>query len=700
MKVLLVAVPLEFPLANYCLAAQLSALPDTKDVVVEILNLHPVRLNDYQRKNAEIWRYIACIEEARADIIAFSVYLWNHLAIRELIEITARVYPDTAIVIGGPELATTDAADPWMLRGLVTAAVRGEGEITFPEIVRRLRSGESLAGVQGCSWWTGRAVVHEPPRPPIANLAELASPYLTGWVPETLFDRLEPVGGGGQPDEPKIGSPRFHRAFLETYRGCYMQCSYCQWGNGSKSRFEFQHDRVKQELTWIISRHVSWLFIVDAMFGYKKQVAKDLLRHIIDEKSRHGSATFISCYHNQDFFDHELFDLYRQANVRVEVDLQSTDKEVLARVGRAKWYTESFDRHREAFRAHRVPTSSGSDLIIGLPKDTYRGFRESVDFLLRRGLHVSLYQTSIIPATPMWNTTQEDGTVFSPLAPRAVFKNATFPVRDMVKARLLGHGVDFFDRYPKTASFLWRHGFDSPVSLCERLGPLMWERYGLMYGDSHQYERVLVNNEAKLERVLTDLCAEEWQQPIARDLFRLEAAEAEMRSRKDGPKTAASRTPVPTFDGSSWHGWRPRYRRDAVTEVRLEHRLDGILGYWRLIGEMPDTAAWQRLERSPWIAIVYERAHGVVMHHLVDPESYELLQRMSGYFTVADCLDSFLHGWRERDLSTLLNTLARLARVGVIDSFENTSTMGPLAAPAEPVARPAVTAMNSVAVGM
>jgi hypothetical protein len=32
-------------------------------------------LNEYNRKNAEIWRYIAHIEAARPDVIAFSVYL-------------------------------------------------------------------------------------------------------------------------------------------------------------------------------------------------------------------------------------------------------------------------------------------------------------------------------------------------------------------------------------------------------------------------------------------------------------------------------------------------------------------------------------------------------------------------------------------------------------------------------------------------
>ena len=228
MKIFFVSVPLEFPLANYCLAAQIAAVPETSDVQVTILNLDSGRLRDYNRKNTEIWRYIAKVEEEKPDIIAFSVYLWSDLSIRELISITNKIYPGISILVGGPELASQPAAESWVRGGGVTAAIRGEGEITIVEIVKRLRQGEGLAGVQGCSWWNGEGVVDEFDRPPVKDLSQLASPYLTGWITEDLFDRSTTEERGA-----------FPRAFLETYRGCYMQCSYCQWGNGTALRFTF-----------------------------------------------------------------------------------------------------------------------------------------------------------------------------------------------------------------------------------------------------------------------------------------------------------------------------------------------------------------------------------------------------------------------------------------------------------------------------
>jgi radical SAM superfamily enzyme YgiQ (UPF0313 family) len=659
MKILLVSVPLEFPLANYCIAAQLAATPETAGCEIEILDLDTSRLNEYNRKNAEIWRYIAKLEALRPDVVAFSVYLWSSLSIKELVSITSRVYPQTAIVVGGPELVTTASSEPWLVDGKVAAAVRGEGEVTMVEVVKRLRAGESLAGVSGCSWWNGESVVHEAPRPPVKDLSQLASPYLTGWVPENFFDRLVPGGKG-----------RFPRAFLETYRGCYMQCSYCQWGNGTTLRFAFPQDRVREELSWILSRQVSRVWIVDAMFGFKKQIAKDILRHIITEKQRYGAQTSIVCYHNQDFYDPELFDLYREANVSVEVDLQSTDKEVLTRVGRAKWYIDSFERHLKAFRVQRVPTTGAADLIIGLPGDRLETFADSVDFLLRRGMEVNLYQTSIIPDTPMSRSVEEDGIVYSELAPRAVFKNNTFPVGEMVEARLIGHGVDFFRRYPRTAHLLWRQGYERPVDLCSHVGKLVWDRYGLMYGDSHTNDAVLADGQELVGDLLDELCPQEWLRPIVHDLFHLEAALTRLVI---PARHAAPRPILPPFSGAyprdhSWLDARPRFRREGVDEVRLRFRVDKVLQFWDRTGEIPGEEVWRSVEVDPKVAFAFLQGPGSSTFRLVDETIvHPLLVRFSGYFSIAECLDNFAPGWRGLDLSPVRDMLSVLVEAGLVD---------------------------------
>lgn len=661
LKILLVSAPLEFPLAVHCLAAQLSVTPDTAHCTIDLLNLDVTRLNEYSRKTAEVWRYLGRVEATTPDLIAFSIYLWNNLCARELISITHRLYPNIPIVVGGPELATPEAAASFLASGEVTAVVRGEGELTMVELVRRLGAGDGLAGLAGCSWLNCGTVVHEPPRPSVRNLALLASPFLTGWVSDHLFDRLAPARKGA-----------FPRALLETYRGCYMECSYCQWGNGTKERFRFPQDRVRDEITWLLSRHIARLFVVDAMFGYTKQAAKDILRHIIEEKRRYGAGTSIVCYHNQDFFDAELFDLYREANVSVEIDLQSTDREVLGGAGRGKWCIDGFDRQLRALRSHRVSTTRTSDLLIGLPHDKLSSFAESVDFLLRRGMNVNLYQTSMIPNTPMSRSIAEDGTVFSDVAPRAVFQNRTFPLREMVAARLIGHGVDFFRRYPCTAHLLWRQGFPRPVDLCQRIGDLLWKRYQLMYDESRTHDAWAEEHE-RVSTLLDELCAQEWTRPVVRDLFRLEATASRLAM---ADRDVIRRYPVltPSIEFGAGDGWlraRPRYRSEGVQEVRLSYRVDRALKTWDPATEFPAEDFWRRLAREPgqMIALVYLQAPGCSSFSVVDQEfTYQLLLRLSGFFSVVECLDNLSCDWRGRELAPLRATLSSLVVAGVIDA--------------------------------
>jgi hypothetical protein len=80
MKLLLVSIPLEFPLANYCIAAQLACTPETQDIEISLLNLNARRLQEYYAKSTEIWRYLAHVQQFKPDVIAFSVYLWSNIA--------------------------------------------------------------------------------------------------------------------------------------------------------------------------------------------------------------------------------------------------------------------------------------------------------------------------------------------------------------------------------------------------------------------------------------------------------------------------------------------------------------------------------------------------------------------------------------------------------------------------------------------
>lgn len=646
MKILLTSISIEFPLAAYGLAAELRRNSLLAPCEVELIDLDWARLSHYERKNSEIWRYLAKIDAMKPDMVCFSVYLWNNLAYRELAAITRRLFPAIRIVAGGPELATPEAAEPWLAGGDVDVVVRGEGERTLGEVVMRAAEGDAPLGIPGTSFLASGLAVHERPAAPIRALDELASPFLSGTVPIGLFDRA--------------GAPlaRYARVLLETYRGCYMKCAYCQWGNGSHTRFAFPMDRLHRELTWLLSHDVGTIFIVDAMFGYKKAGAIELLEYIVQEKKRLGASTRFNVYHNQDFFDDRLFDLYREAEVYVEIDLQSTNPDVLEKLGRGRWKTDSFERHLTAIRQKGVPTTGAADLIIGIPGDNLASFEASVDYLLGKGMRVNLYQASILPDTDWARRADDRRTVHSPLPPRAIFESGDFPLSDMIAARLIGHGTDFFNGFPRTAALLWKGWFARPVDLCRALGELVFSNHGLMYGESHQYEGVMQTYLSSLPDIIRALCPDGRKAAILVELARFEGILAALKWKRGGVVLS----PVRDWhvEGDRWLAESPVYRREGVAEMEFRFAIGHLA---------------MECDRRCDPAIldeVAERRHAVLFfsdgqprHFMIDPGfTLPLLHRLNGYFSIGEAIANL--GIPLPDMAPVWTILSMLAEAGLI----------------------------------
>ena len=84
-----------------------------------------------------------------------------------------KLRPELPIVFGGwhPSLAVEQT----LREDFVDAVVRGQGELTFLELVQRIADGHDWHGVQGLSFKDQAEIVHEPARP-VANINDLPAP--------------------------------------------------------------------------------------------------------------------------------------------------------------------------------------------------------------------------------------------------------------------------------------------------------------------------------------------------------------------------------------------------------------------------------------------------------------------------------------------------------------------------------------------
>ena len=79
------------------------------------------------------------IYRRKPDFIGFSCYIWNISYIMEIVRDVKKVLPEAEIWLGGPEVSY-DAKKVLTREPDVSGIMRGEGELTFTELVRAYRT--------------------------------------------------------------------------------------------------------------------------------------------------------------------------------------------------------------------------------------------------------------------------------------------------------------------------------------------------------------------------------------------------------------------------------------------------------------------------------------------------------------------------------------------------------------------------------
>ncbi|MEO1368773.1 MAG: hypothetical protein AAFX50_16480, partial [Acidobacteriota bacterium] len=187
--------------------------------------------------------------------------------------------------------------------------------------------------------------------------------------------------------------------------------------------------------------------------------------------------------------------------------------------------------------------------------------------------------------------------------------------------------------------------------------------------------------------VLEALCADPGAREPLLELFALERAAGRVAPRDvagerfGGRAVLASSGELP----ADWLAAAPAYRRPEVEEVPVHYRLDRLLALCQADPDpdsgaggdaepaaepLPSGAGWRDLRSpAPLVALVYRKGPRHSSYRLVDRAlTHALLERMNGFFTIAECLHNLLGpGWAAGDLEPLRRTLASLVDAGFLE---------------------------------
>jgi radical SAM superfamily enzyme YgiQ (UPF0313 family) len=307
-----------------------------------------------------------------SNIVLLSLYIWNKNFCFELAKKLKAISPNISIVAGGPELPHKEK-NFFDKYPFLDSIVIGEGELSFELFLLDYLKGDTKK-------------IYSLPR--IEDL-NIPSPYLTG-----VFDKLIQK----HPDIEWVPT-------LETDRGCPYKCTFCDWGSLTASKmYKFCEKRIKDELEWFGKNNLPYLSMTNSNFGIFKERDLKIADWILESKAKYNVPTGLSVSYAKNSNDTviKLVKKFNDANIQsgVSVSLQSNTLEVLENIKRTNLRVNKIDEIVKLSRENNLPVMT--ELILGLPGETFESFTETIDEVLKQGiLYLDIFLLQILVNAPM-----------------------------------------------------------------------------------------------------------------------------------------------------------------------------------------------------------------------------------------------------------------------------------------------------------
>jgi anaerobic magnesium-protoporphyrin IX monomethyl ester cyclase len=188
-----------------------------------------------------------------------------------------KINPEIKTVFGGQHF-TAQTEETLRNYPEVDYIIRGEGEVTFAELVKRLDSNKSVEGVKGLSYRASSQIVHEQDRPLIQDLNSIPFPAY-----HYVEDKMQNYYFSLMADQEKPF------AIVEGSRGCRHNCRYCsQWCFWSNTHRKKSPEKIVGEFKLLHERYQSRFFwFTDDNFGLDqrtREICEGLIKNELGDE--------------------------------------------------------------------------------------------------------------------------------------------------------------------------------------------------------------------------------------------------------------------------------------------------------------------------------------------------------------------------------------------------------------------------------
>ncbi|MBR0509005.1 MAG: radical SAM protein [Clostridia bacterium] len=317
-------------------------------------------------------------------LVGFSNYIWNFEYNKALARAIKAAFPACITVFGGHNITPDGAL--LQKEPAIDVLMFGEGEEPFAALLTALDNGTELLAVPNIAYRKNGVPVCTPRT--AFTRTDYPSPYLNG-----VFDSYFR-------DYPQLD----FLAILETVRGCPYTCAYCDDGGECGKVRAFPEERALRELRWLSDHGISGFGVADENFGMFERDERFTDEMIRLHRAYGVLKNFQASYAKNS--NERVFRITKKLNdcgmlKGATISFQSLNPETLAAIQRKNIPVETFSALMDRYNAAGIATYS--ELILGLPGETYESFVAGVGTLLDAGQHNAIYihNCEWLPLSPM-----------------------------------------------------------------------------------------------------------------------------------------------------------------------------------------------------------------------------------------------------------------------------------------------------------
>jgi len=390
---------------------------------------------------------LSSIYAEKADVAAFSCYIWNIETVIRLSQWLKGVTPGIKIVLGGPEVSFE--CDKLLEKfPFVDYIIPGEGEYAFSSLLKIINTGARLLDDSyGIACRTGSNIFYNNIYNLVEDLDCIPSPY-TREMLDSIGNRL---------------------VYFESSRGCPFSCSYCISSTFEGVRY-FSLERVKQQLKLLMDTGIPMVKFVDRTFNCNRARAKEIFRYIIDNPS--GTSFHFEAA--ADLFDDEMLQLLTdipEGLIQLEIGVQTTNGKTLEAINRRTDINKVFhnvERLRSKGNIHLH-----LDLIAGLPFEDHDSFKQSFYEVYRLNPHnLQLGFLKLLKGSKIRSEAAQFGYVFKEQPPYEMMSNSFIDFDGILELKKIEELLDRYcnsGRFAKTLGYAACFLFKSPYDFYREL---------------------------------------------------------------------------------------------------------------------------------------------------------------------------------------------------------------------------------------